>query len=372
MHTFLSESLITGWVLREYFSVAHRVLAYSLSYRVGYPLGLPMNVTLTLTDKCYSRCKTCNVWRIYQDRPELAANELRLWEWERILVSLGRSPVWFTITGGEPTLRSDLPDIVALISRHNHPRFLNLATSGIYPQKTAAMVEGMLAALSGTTLTVNISVDEVGPQYASLRGVPDGYSKIQETFSLLHALKGRYPRFVLGANLVLSRHNEQRFHEIYERIRDDLRPDSFVCEVAAKRKAIQFEDDVAPPESRCIEVLEFLRRGQHQKTEESKFIARFRRGYYRLAQEHLARKKASVDCYATHASCDISCTGEVRNCAVRADSLGNLRDFDYDFLRLWRGSGAAGVRAAIRRDRCFCSMANANYTNMLCNWRLPL
>ena len=50
---------------------------------------------------------------------------------------------------------------------------------------------------------------------------------------------------------------------------------------------------------------------------------------------------------------------------MRADDLGNLRDYDYDFSQIWFGEKVKEVRRSIAAKECHCPLANASYTNML-------
>jgi hypothetical protein len=50
---------------------------------------------------------------------------------------------------------------------------------------------------------------------------------------------------------------------------------------------------------------------------------------------------------------------------VRAESLGNLRDHDYDFRAVWHSARADAFRASVKNHECACPMANASYTNLL-------
>jgi len=45
--------------------------------------------------------------------------------------------------------------------------------------------------------------------------------------------------------------------------------------------------------------------------------------------------------------------------------MGSLRDYQYDFKRLWRSKQAEQVRAYIKAKNCFCPMANQMYSNIL-------
>ncbi|PIN78890.1 radical SAM protein, partial [Candidatus Woesearchaeota archaeon CG10_big_fil_rev_8_21_14_0_10_33_12] len=66
--------------------------------------------------------------------------------------------------------------------------------------------------------------------------------------------------------------------------------------------------------------------------------------------------------------------GDVWPCCILGyeKSMGNLRDYGYDFMKVWRSKQADGVRKYIKQKNCYCPLANISYTNMLCNPRYML
>ena len=72
---------------------------------------LPLSIQLEITARCPNNCRHCCVNLPAGDAGALA-RELRLDEVERVAdeaVSLGA--LWCLVTGGEPLLREDFPDI---------------------------------------------------------------------------------------------------------------------------------------------------------------------------------------------------------------------------------------------------------------------
>jgi hypothetical protein len=45
--------------------------------------------------------------------------------------------------------------------------------------------------------------------------------------------------------------------------------------------------------------------------------------------------------------------------------MGNLRDYKYNFEKLWYSSQANNIRKYINEKNCFCPMANQMYSNIL-------
>ena len=81
----------------------------------------------------------------------------------------------------------------------------------------------------------------------------------------------------------------------------------------------------------------------------------------RTLREH----RQVIPCMAGVASAQIAPNGDVWTCCVRAQSMGNLRDHDYDFGSVWRTGRAGELRRSIKAGECYCPLANAAYTNML-------
>ena len=72
-----------------------------------------------------------------------------------------------------------------------------------------------------------------------------------------------------------------------------------------------------------------------------------------------------MPCYAGWASTHIAPNGDVWTCAVRAQPIANLRDYDFDFKKIWFGNEASPLRQSIKKQECACPLANAAFTSML-------
>ena len=93
----------------------------------------------------------------------------------------------------------------------------------------------------------------------------------------------------------------------------------------------------------------------------------FRDRYYDIVKRTLAEKRQIIPCLAGVASAQIAPNGDVWACCIRAESMGNLRDHNYDFRSVWTTAEAAEQRRSIKARECYCPLANASYTNMLCH-----
>jgi MoaA/NifB/PqqE/SkfB family radical SAM enzyme len=341
--------------------VLHEVPALKATHATGRVLGLPVNITVSVSYQCNSRCKTCNVWLLPNDDLELA-------EWDRVFESLGRAPYWFTFSGGEPTLRKDLPDMVASAYRHCRPGIINIPTNGIQHKIIPGRIERVLQAAPKSEVIINLSLDGVGCQHDEIRGVRDNWPRAMATYAALRELKREYRHLTLGVHTVISNFNVDRFPELCEFVQRELKPDSYITEIAEERVELDTVGLGITPTAQRYSVaidalLESLR--EQRLTGIAAVTQAFRRQYYEIVKRTLREHCQVIPCLAGVASAQIAPNGDVWTCCVRAQSMGNLREHNYDFGSVWRTPEAGQLRRSIKAGECYCPLANAAYTNML-------
>jgi MoaA/NifB/PqqE/SkfB family radical SAM enzyme len=343
--------------------VLPKIAKMRASYALGKPLALPMNLTISVSYRCNSRCKTCNVWQ----RPN---DDFTLEEYEKTFESIGRDAYWFTFSGGEPTLRKDLPEIIEAAYRHCRPGIINIPTNGIQDKAIPARVERILQAAPKSDVIVNLSLDGIGEKHDVVRGVKGNFKRAMSTYAALKDLKSRYRNFTLGVHTVISNFNVDDFEQIHAYVRDQLQPDSFISEIAEERVELDTVGmGITPPIERYGPAIERLQEGI--RNSEFKSVSRvtqaFRDRYYDHVKRTLVEKRQVIPCMAGVASAQIAPNGDVWTCCIRAESVGNLRDHGYDFRSAWTTVKADELRRSIKAGECHCPLANASYTNMLCH-----
>jgi len=323
-----------------------------------------MNLTISVSYRCNSRCKTCNVWQ----RPN---DDFTIEEYDKTFASIGRAAYWFTFSGGEPTLRKDLPDMIASAYRHCRPGVINIPTNGIQDKIIPGRIEQVLQAAPTSDVIVNLSLDGVGEKHDIVRGVKGNFERAMRTYAGLKALKGRYKNFTLGVHTVISNFNVDEFDNIRSFVLNELKPDNFISEIAEERVELDTVGmGITPPIQKYQPVIERLQE-DIRTAEYDSMIERvtqaFRDNYYDIVKRTLVEKRQIIPCLAGVASAQIAPNGDVWTCCIRAESVGNLREHNYDFGSVWRTAKADELRRSIKAGECYCPLANASYTNMLCH-----
>lgn len=320
---------------------------------------LPINLTVSLLYSCNSRCRTCNVY-------EKRVTNFSIEEYEQTFASIAKAPYWFTMSGGEPFLRKDIVDVCRAAGKFCEPGIINIPTNGSLYKVIPERVEAIIKSLPHTDIIINLSLDEIGEEHDRIRGFPGNWERAMMTYEELNKLR-RYPNFTLGIHTVISNFNEQRFRDIYREL-IKMNPDSYITEIAEERVELgTMGEPITPGPEKYAAAVDFLI-GEMKKNKPAglaKIAQSFRYEYYELVKSYLQNPRQVIPCYAGIASAQISPDGDVWPCCIRADSMGNLRDNDYNFPKVWYSDQARQIRKSIKNRECACPLANASYTNML-------
>lgn len=336
-----------------------RIPAFKLYRWFGLPRMMPLNITLSPSPKCNSRCLTCNIWMKRE-------NELTLAEWDKVLASLGNTPYWFTISGGEPLMYPDIVELTRLVYKHCRPGIINIPTNAIL-SSGPGRVRQILEACPDSQVIINLSLDGVGEKHDFIRGVPGNFEKFEERLRQYFDLRDEFSNLVVGIHSVISVFSVGHLDELIA-YADQSGADQFITEIAEPRVEL---DTVGLPITPSTEAYAAAidRLMAYVNSKQFKGLARiteaFRVEYYKLVKRVLDEQDQVIPCYAGWASAQIYADGTVWPCCIRADDLGNLREYDYDFKRIWFGDKIQEVRRSIAARECYCPLANASYTNML-------
>jgi len=339
-------------------NVLFRVPFYMLFRRFGIPKMMPLNLTLSPSPRCNSRCLTCNIWKKQED-------ELTIEEWDQVLHNLGRAPYWFTLSGGEPFMYRHLVELAQLAYDHCRPGIINIPTNSLLYQQIPAQVEQIARYCKDSQVIINLSLDGVGEKHDHLRGVPGNFVKFEANYRALQELA--LPNLSIGIHSVISNFNVDDVIELFD-YSLALKPDSYITEIAEERIELDTVGlDITPNAERYAGAIDQLiaRVEAHKFRGVARITEAFRVEYYRLVKRILVEKTQVIGCYAGWASAQIYADGTVWPCCVRADNMGKLRDYDYDFRAIWFSPEASRIRKSIYNKECHCPLANASYTNML-------
>src|SRR5690349_2028731 len=146
---------------------------------------------------CDARCTMCSNWK-WGDRK----SDLTLAQLEPVMTS----PFWgavenLNISGGEPTTRNDLPEMVEMFQRHlPRLRKIGINTTGLTPHRAIPMLTRIVkfCAEKELLISIRVSLDGIGDIHDQVRHVKRGFDKACETITAMQALSEEYSNFQFG------------------------------------------------------------------------------------------------------------------------------------------------------------------------------
>jgi len=334
----------------------------------------PINVTFSVTRNCQSRCRTCYIWK------QECREELSLPRIESLFRSIGWT-YFFNVSGGEPFLREDLPEIVGLACRYMRPAVIHIPTNALAPGRIETMTERILAIISteapGTVLTIKPSMDGIGADHDEIRGVPGNFERLLDTLERLKALRCSHSNLHVGVGTVISRFNAANLLKIID-FAGTLGVDTYINEVAEEREEFfNIGSGITPAGESYGEIMEVFKKAVRSRMKGMRPLSRvttaMRLVYYDIVTDYLRTGKQVIPCYAALMNVHVNSDGGIWPCAILAyrGQMGTVGD-DTDFLDIWKSRKAADIRASIRRKECACPLANQAYSNILLHPKILL
>jgi len=157
----------------------------------------PTVLIYNCTFVCDARCQMCNNWKRGDRKSDMTLQQLD---------GVMDHDFWgaienLNISGGEPTTRNDLPEMVELFQKRlPRLRKIGINTTGLTPHRAIPMLTRIVkfCAEHGLPISVRVSLDGIGDIHNQVRNVKRGFDKALQTIEAMQALAAEYPNFQFG------------------------------------------------------------------------------------------------------------------------------------------------------------------------------
>ncbi|MFH1415421.1 MAG: radical SAM protein [Elusimicrobiota bacterium] len=330
-------------------------------------MQMPEYITFFVTGNCNCSCGHCfNVKNSINTADELSYDEIR-----QISQNAGRF-FFLNLTGGEPYLRSDLPEIVYIFAKNNGVQTITTPTNGLLSDNIAASVEKILKKCRNIQFSVDIAIDGIKEEHDNIRGHEGVFSCALETFRMLKEVKKRYKNLNLGVNITFSAANQENIKKTYDYVFRVMQPDSITVILTRGYTRDKAFKAYNPDYYRDISNMEEndYSEGQEWGGDSgmfSKIYVPFNMLRRKIILKTLEDQSRQVQCYAGKMSAVIQSNGDVFPCELLDMKIGNLRESGYSLKKLVFSEEARTIRAHIRRTKCYCTHECNLLTNILFN-----
>lgn len=297
----------------------------------------PRYLTYLVTYHCNSRCVMCDCWK---RKPQ---NELNAREAQNIFSSFPHMD-FVRLTGGEPFLRNDLPEIVHSIDKHLKPLFLHITTNGLLEER---IVRFCREYAPDSPLCLLVSVDGMKKRHDKIRGIPGAWDQVMSTLSALAPLrKKRKLKLAVNQTIVDAEGiQEHRLLNTYLK-RLEIPVHAVMAYDASATYHTADEVNVGPAHSglfttfgvfSCRQITDLLREIDGDLKKE-RFIQRIAKNYYwRGVRNRLlgGQGDPNPSCVALNSHLRILPNGRISTCQFNSKVVGDLRDESLE--KIWSG-----------------------------------
>lgn len=329
----------------------------------------PSHVILFVTGRCNARCNHCFYWK--EIRGGKKEDELTLDEIKKISENFKHIKL-LTITGGEPSLRDDVPDIVQAFHENNGLTNVMIHTNGILTGNVKEIATRIVKENPQLELNLAVSVDSLHEGHNAIRGVKGGFEKAKKTIELVVQEKRNFKNLNVTINTCLTYFNQDEVKDTIDNLFENFDIDGYYVHLVRGNPADGKAKNVEI--HKYEEAISHLNKKNVIKSYYNNYpLASFRRTLDFLAPkiiiETLKKKKRVYPCKAGQSVIVISEKGEVFPCEMLDKSFGNLRKHNYDIGKLLFSKKGMGIKSFIKNSNCCCTWECAIMNNIVFNWR---
>lgn len=321
-----------------------------------------------ITNQCNARCRHCFIFqKTIVNR--YFGKELSLGEIKKMAVSLSPTLSHVNLTGGEPFLRNDLVNIVNLYAQEAKASSIQITTNGSLPFRISKCVSQILKQNPKTSLSISISIDNLGKKHDQNRRFPGLFKKILKTYRLLDKLKAE--KLTVNFNLVVTGQSQNDLENIFKFLTQKLQIKSLSSTAfRIKRRDLKTHFDLQQFThlNRLINQAFFT--GQlsgFNGFPGADFINAKNILQRELIEKTIKNKRFIAPCQAGKLAAVIHANGDVYPCELLDKKIGNLSKYDFTFPKLWQSQEAQTARQFIKKTRCFCTHECFWGVNLLSN-----
>jgi MoaA/NifB/PqqE/SkfB family radical SAM enzyme len=337
----------------------------------------PQYCIFFVTNRCNARCTMC-----FNANAEAAGagKDLTLDEIKKIAAGFKRL-IQLTISGGEPFLRDDLPDIVRAFVKESGAKFVTLTTNAFLPDRVVPATERILTENPEAHFNFCISIDDIGERHDAIRGVKGGFERLMETYRGALELRRRFNNVEIHTTTVLSAVNKVRVLEVLDWIDTNLETE--VPEVllvrGSPRDPASAGVSLETYEAAVRKIEEMSRRRAAKSGFKNKIVTSLSSQMSEILAASERGKKMVIPCVAGWKLVVIRADGTVDPCEIldtlvppgkrpeglRDFSLGSLRENEYRIDNIQYSEKAEGVRRFIRKTKCHCTFECALFADII-------
>lgn len=319
--------------------------------------GTPLCLSFLVTNRCFLKCKHC----FYHETLETAKmrkqeDEMTFDDYRR----LSNSMEWIFMAlfcGGEPFLREDLHEIIGVFRKNNRLYWADSATNGQMTDEIIRQVELICQQDKFKVYSLSFSIDGFEEYNDEVRG-KGTFKKSLETWRECKKLAEQYGNLEMNFCTTINTVNQDSLADFFKWGIKEMQPDRIA--LLKIRQSPRGGNDLkeinlSHYDSARSVIGDAIKEGRLGDVNQPGSYLFFSATNY--VHKTMLTGKRSFFCYAGKHGAWIDYNGDVNVCEVFPDAkvaeesmkMGNLRDYDMDFIKLWNSEKALQIKQSVNK-----------------------
>jgi MoaA/NifB/PqqE/SkfB family radical SAM enzyme/GT2 family glycosyltransferase len=329
-----------------------RLLDYSLLKRYQ---RTPRILTLFVTGTCNAKCQHCFYWDKLNQHDDMTLDDFR-----RLSHSMGKIDK-LLISGGEPFLRRDLPEILGMFAENNGVESVSIPTNGLLPDLIAGQTRKILDVLHGRSITISFSVDGGEGYHDRLRGVPGNFQKLVESYRNVKSMQGEFPNLILRISTTVMQQSYDEVMQLFDEMPTTFEGVNSPC--INLLRGSPYDRSLMLPTNE--DILRLYEKKAAKSPGRQGLLRRLAdRLTFAVAFENLVQGKQVVPCEAGRLVGVVEHNGAVRHCEL-LPPVGNIREASFE--EIWNSEASRKARGEIVDGKCHCTHECYTFPSLMAN-----
>jgi MoaA/NifB/PqqE/SkfB family radical SAM enzyme len=296
-------------------------------------------------------------------QPDLSFDEIK-----KISETAGKINRIF-LSGGEPSLREDLPEILEMFYKNNGIKDVNFPSNGIKGDRIVEWLKRLRKSCPDANFTMSISFDGFGDTHDKQRGVESFY-KAADTIKKIEDNFKDDGHIIRNVAFVITKYNVEQVEDFMrwvfgrfqlhthtvEAARGVTREDG--VKIVTEQSLRKIQDDIAPYFLPYATRIQEGVKGGLAKWITKIFYVGLMRTMYNIRAENIDHPTSwGMDCTAGETTLVIDYDGRFRSCELR-EPIGKVQDYGCDVQKIMKSDAMKKEIAEIGhgyKANCWCT-----------------
>jgi MoaA/NifB/PqqE/SkfB family radical SAM enzyme len=332
---------------------------------------------LFTTGRCNAKCAMCfYAGEMEKKNPDMTFDQIK-----KISETAGQfTKLW--LSGGEPTLREELPEILAMFYKNNGVRDFNCPSNAILGDRVLDIMRKTRENCPDANFTLSVSLDGFAATHDKQRGAPSFYKAI-ETLKRVEKEFGNDGHIITNIGTVITKYNVEEVLDFMQWVYGRLGVSNHIIEAArgtTREDGVkiltgdglrEIQDKVAPYYFGYAERIAAGVGGGFIAKAITKFMyLGLLRAMYDIRATNVDHPTSwEMECSAGETTLVLDYDGRFRSCELR-QPIGNIAEYDCDVQKIMQGEAMKKEVEAIGggyKANCWCTHGCWLMTSLLFN-----